>query len=126
MLFSLPRKRGINIAKIRGNKVTDYRGIPPSAHAPVGRPRCSTFFESLADADDAALQRPRFARNIFSFLHHDCTTGESIFQTWKFYISSLFYIFSIIGKVNNNDSRHFIFTEKNNIKFTTFVIHAIN
>ena len=25
MLFSLPRKRGINIAKIRGNKVTDYR-----------------------------------------------------------------------------------------------------
>ena len=24
MLFSLPRKRGINIAKIRGNKVTDY------------------------------------------------------------------------------------------------------
>ena len=29
MLFSLPRKRGINIAKIRGNKVTDYKSTYP-------------------------------------------------------------------------------------------------
>ena len=34
MLFSLPRKRGINIAKIRGNKVTDYRrGLDAVAEA---------------------------------------------------------------------------------------------
>ena len=31
MLFSLPRKRGINIAKIRGNKVTDYTRISVGA-----------------------------------------------------------------------------------------------
>ena len=44
-----------------------FRGTPTTPFGRVGRPRCSTFRESLADADAAALKRLRYARKSVSF-----------------------------------------------------------
>ena len=48
MLFSLPRKRGINIAKIRGNKVTDYRSGIPTCHSFAFAQATMSFRASVA------------------------------------------------------------------------------
>ena len=55
MLFSLPRKRGINIAKIRGNKVTDYTGTTEPG---------SIAFSILCDESASEFLKSRFILNL--------------------------------------------------------------